>query len=181
MKRHTGFSAVIFFSLIFSVSCSLKYDTGIDVDEIIPEFSFTDSVMTRYEKKKKNVEMKVGQLEQFKDGHSMYAKDVVFSLFEDGDVSMEGSCSYLGADTKAEIYEMFESIKLYRKKDDVRISGRSFHWNGKTEQLTAGRNDTVAIEKDGMTVRGSGFSASGASSSFAFNSIVTGNIETKDE
>lgn len=159
----------------------MKYTDGPDVDDVIPEFSFTDSVMTRYEKKEKNVEMKVGQLEQFKDGHSMYAKDVVFSLFEDGEMSMEGSCTFLGADTKKEIYEMYDSIKIYRKKDDMRISGRSFHWNGKSEQLTAGRNDTVTIEKDGMVVRGSGFSASGASSSFAFNSVVTGNIETKNE
>lgn len=180
MKRHTGLSAVLLISLL-SVSCSLKYSEGLSVDEVIPEFSFSNSVMTRYENKKKKLEMNVGQLEQFKDGNSMYAKDVVFSLFEDDDVSMEGSCTFLGANTKTEIYELYESIKIYRKKDDMKISGRSFHWNGKSEQLTAGRNDTVTVEKDGMVVRGSGFSASGVSSSYIFNSIVTGNIETNDE
>mgnify|MGYP004448278097 FL=1 len=151
------------------------------MDELIPEFSFSDSVMTRYENNKKNLELKFSKMEQYRDGHSMYAKDVLFTTFDKEDVSVEGSCVYLGADTKQEIYELYEQILIYNKKDDIKVSGRSFHWNGKNEQLTSGRNDIVTVEKDGMVVRGSGFSGSGATSSFAFNSIVTGTIETQDE
>jgi len=180
VKRHTGLHALFIVFFIFS-SCSLKYAQVENVDEVIPEFSFTDAVMTRYEGNKKNVELDVGKLEQFKDGHSMYAKDVVFSLFEDNELSMEGSCNYLSVDTNSEIYEMFEQIRIHNEKEKMNVTGRSFHWNGKTEQLTAGKNDTVTVEKDGMVVRGSGFAASGASSTYKFSSIVTGNIETQNE
>lgn len=182
MKRHTFFSAILICSLFFA-SCSLKYSQEESVTDVVPEFSFEETVMTKYEDNKKNTQLKVGQLEQFKNGYSMFAKDVNFSFFdEDGStVSMEGQCEYLSADTRAEIYELYESIKIRNKKEGMNVSGRSFHWNGKTEQLAAGRNDTVTIEKDGMVVRGSGFAASGASSTYSFNSVVTGNIETKDE
>lgn len=162
-------------------SCSLKYAQEQNVDEIIPEFSFSDSVLTRYENNKKNLELRIGQMEQYRDGHSMFAKDVLFSTFDKDGLVMEGSCVYLSADTKKEIYELYEQIKIYNKKEGINVSGRSFHWNGKNEQLVAGRNDTVSVEKDGMVVRGSGFSASGASTSFVFNSVITGSIDTKNE
>lgn len=181
MKRHGILVLFSVSSLIILGSCSLKYDQEKNVRDIVPEFAFTDSVMTRYEDDKKKMELKVGNLEQYKDGYSVFAKDVDFSFYEDGEVSMDGNCGYLSANTNTEVYEMFDSIKLKNHKEEMSVSGKSFHWNGKTEQLTSGRNDTVTIEKDGMTVYGSGFSASGASSAFSFTSVVTGNIETNDK
>ena len=54
-------------------------------------------------------------------------------------------------------------------------------WNGKTEQLTGGRKDTVRVEKDGTVLYGTGFSASGVSKTFSFAGTVSGEIETKDK
>ena len=54
-------------------------------------------------------------------------------------------------------------------------------WNGKTEQLTGGRRDTVRIEKDGTIIYGTGFSASGVSKKFGFAGTVSGEIEAKDK
>ncbi|MCQ2596443.1 MAG: LPS export ABC transporter periplasmic protein LptC [Treponema sp.] len=179
MKRYRVFALLIIGFQVFLASCSLKYAQEQKVDEIIPEFTFSDTKLTRYEGNKKTLELNVDKLEQFKDGSSMYAKDVVFSLFEDNKLTTEGSCVYLGADTKKEIYELFDSIRISNKKENFSVTGRSFHWDGKSEQLVAGRNDTVTVEKDGMVVRGSGFSASGASSSYRFTSVVTGNIESE--
>ena len=177
MKRY-GLWLAIF--LIFS-SCSLKYDQGHNVESTVPEFSFSDVVFSRYEDKKIAMKMEAGQLEQYKDGASTFGKDVSFAVYEDGEIVTEGVCSYLGMDTKKEVYELFENIRIHNKKQNLEVTGKKFRWNGKNEQLTSGRNDMVKIEKDGMTIHGSGFSASGVSSSFSFNSIVTGTIETKDE
>lgn len=180
MKRYAGLFIVLLL-LADLISCSLKYDQGHNVEDVVPEFAFKGTVMTRYEDAKKNLTLKVDDLEQYKDGNSVFAKGVEFEVYDDDQsVSMDGTCGYLSANTRAEVYEMFDSIKLNNKKENMSVSGRSFHWNGKNEQLVAGRNDTVVIEKDGMTIYGSGFSASGASSSYSFNSVVTGNIETED-
>lgn len=193
MKRHAGLTLIIILFFLLSASCSLKYNQGKNVQDVIPEFSFSGTTMTRYEDSKKNLELKVGNLEQYKDGFSVYAKDVQFSLYDENNrdktaetsdsagARVQGTCGYLSANTKTEVYEMFDHIKLNNMKDNMAVSGRSFHWNGKSEQLTAGKNDTVVIEKDGMTVYGSGFSASGVSSSYSFGSVVTGNILTDKE
>lgn len=178
MKRLIAFVSGVVFLSVMTISCSLNYEQNQKVDEILPEFTLKNAVITRYENNNLDMNLKIGQLEQFKDGVSMYASDVVFALYENREISTEGNCRYLSADTRKEIYELFDSIRIINRKQNLVVSGRSFHWNGKTEQLTAGKNDTVVIEKDGMTIHGSGFAASGISSSFVFSSIVTGNIET---
>ena len=178
MKRCVVSSILI---SIFLCSCSLKYSEGYNVEDSVPEFSFSDTSFTRYENKEKKLLMTASKLEQYKDGYSMYGKDVSFTVMEDNEVATEGFCSYLGLNSKAEIYELFDNISITNKKQNMKVTGKKFKWNGKTEQLISGRNDTVMIEKDGMTIHGSGFSASGVSNSFAFTSIVTGTLETKDD
>jgi len=82
-------------------------------------------------------------------------------------------------DTKKEIYELYDDIKLFNHSEETNFFANVLKWNAKTEQLTSGRGDMVQIEKDDAVIRGTGFSASGISKDFSFRGTVTGDIDAK--
>ena len=167
---------------LISSSCSLKYDETVSAEEKNPEFVFYDIKLTRYENNSKKAEINTGYLEQYKDSDATYAKDVSFKTIDkDGKLETEGKCGLLYFDSKKEIYELYDGIKLFNVKQNTRFSADILRWNGKTEQLTSGRTDMVRIEKDDTVIVGSGFSASGISGRFNFTGTVNGNIVTKSE
>ena len=167
---------------LFSSSCSLKYDETVSAEEKNPEFVFYDTKLTRYENNNKKAEINTGYLEQYKDSDATYAKDVSFkTIYKDGKLETEGKCGLLYFDSKKELYELYDGIKLFNVKQNTRFSADILRWNGKTEQLTSGRTDMVRIEKDDTVIVGSGFSASGISGRFNFTGTVNGNIVTKSE
>ena len=163
-------------------SCSLKYSETVDAGEKVPEFVFEETKMTRYENKKATLEMSADVLEQYKNTNATYAKNVKFSSFnDDGELSTEGSCGLMYADSDKKIYELYEDISLYNADEKMRFYANVLKWNEKTEQLTSGRGDVVKIEKDDTIIRGVGFSGSGISKQFSFRGNVTGDIETEEE
>ena len=72
--------------------------------------------------------------------------------------------------------ELVTSIEN-REVENIKISADSLRWNGKSEQLTSGRNDMVKIEQNDTVMYGSGFSASGVSKKYAFTGVVSGEIK----
>lgn len=125
--------------------------------------------------------LEAARIEQYKDGKTTCAKDVDFKLIdEEGKISTEGSCALVYADSDEEKYVLYDGIRLHTVKDDITVSADTIKWNGKSEQLTSGRNDTVRIQKGNTVMAGSGFSASGVSRSFAFTGVVTGEAYTDD-
>ena len=167
---------------LFLSSCSLKYDETISAEEKNPEFVFYDTKLTRYENNSKKAEINTGYIEQYKDSDATYARDVNFKTIDkEGKMETEGQCGLLYFDSKKEIYELYDGIKLFNVKQNTRFSADILRWNGKTEQLTSGRTDMVRIEKDDTVIVGSGFSASGISGRFNFTGKVNGNIVTKAE
>ena len=188
MKNKTNLSFKIIYSLlisaflIFSFSCSLKYDQTVNAEETNPEFVFTHAKMVRYEKGAESVKVYADSIEQYKDSDITYGKNVSFTTFDDeGKIETEGSCGYLYADTKTEVYEMFDGIKIQNNNQNTNFSANMLKWNGKTEQLTGGKRDTAKIEKDGTVIYGTGFSASGVSKTFSFSGTVSGEIDAKDK
>ena len=167
---------------LISSSCSLKYDEAVSAEEKNPEFVFYDTKLTRYENNSKKAEINTGYIEQYKDSDATYARDVNFKTIDkDGKLETEGKCGLLYFDSKKELYELYDGIKLFNVKQNTRFSADILRWNGKTEQLTSGRTDMVRIEKDDTVIIGSGFSASGISGRFNFTGMVNGNIVTKSE
>lgn len=167
---------------LISSSCSLKYDEAVSAEEKNPEFVFYDTKLTRYENNSKKAEINTGYIEQYKDSDATYARDVNFKTIDkDGKLETEGKCGLLYFDSKKELYELYDGIKLFNVKQNTRFSADILRWNGKTEQLTSGRTDMVRIEKDDTVIVGSGFSASGISGRFNFTGMVNGNIVTKSE
>lgn len=161
-------------------SCSLKYGTPLYDEQNIPEFSFDNVKFNRFEDGRISMSLEAAGIEQYKDGKTTCAKDIDFKLLdEDGKVSTEGFCALLFADSDAEKYILYDNIKLHTVKDDITVSADTIKWNGKSEQLTSGRNDTVTIKKGNTVISGSGFSASGVSRSFAFTGVVTGEAYTE--
>ena len=171
--------------LVISISlfsCTLKYGEDIANESVLPEFIFENSTFTRYEDNVKTINLNAERLEQYKSGKSMYAKNVLFNIFDtDGNLETSGKCGLMGADTKTEKYLLFENIEINQKKDDISISAQALKWDGKTEQLTSGLNDVVSITKEGTQSRGSGFSASGVSRNFVFTGYVSGSIDTNED
>lgn len=162
-------------------SCSLKYGMNTYDDSSTPEFIFSDVQFERYEDNKKTLSLDAEKMEQYKDGKSLYAQNLDFQIFDSSnEVSTEGSCRLLAADTKEEKYVLYDDIEINNKKDDMTVSADNLKWNGKSEQLTSGRNDMVSIKKGGTVIQGSGFSASGVSKKFAFTGVITGTAETDD-
>ena len=179
MRKSIGlflaFSSILFFS------CSLKYGSTVSVEDVVPEFSFEDAKYTRVEDGKISFYLEAGKLEQYKNSSATYAKDVDFTVYEDGELSVTGKCGYLSADTKTEIYNLHDDIYIDSVEKDLKVKGKNLKWNGKTEQLVSGRTDNVTVETSEVKVMGSGFSASGVSNSYEFSAMVSGDIETKDE
>lgn len=171
--------------LVISISlfsCTLKYGEDIANESVLPEFIFENSTFTRYEDNVKTINLNAERLEQYKSGKSMYAKNVLFNIFDtDGNLETSGKCGLMGADTKTEKYLLFENIEINQKKDDISISAQALKWDGKTEQLTSGLNDVVSIKKEGTQIHGSGFSASGVSRNFVFTGYVSGSIDTNED
>lgn len=166
---------LLFVSLFFFAGCSLKYGTNYQDEENVPEFIFTDANYSSYENNKKTMNLSSGRLEQYSDGKSMYAKDVDFQVMDkNGEITTQGSCDLLSSDTEDEQYTLYDNIEIENKKDGIKVSADTLRWNGKTEQLTSSRNDTVTIQKGSTTIQGSGFSASGVSKKFVFSGVVTG-------
>lgn len=179
MKKSFLFSLTVILTLS---ACSLNYDGEKQADIIVPEFIFSDVELLRYEDNKVSVEFNAKNLEQYKGSSESYAKGVKFSSYDSyGELTTNGECGYLAADTDKEIYTLYDDIKVYNKSNDINFFSNSLKWDSKTEQLTSGRSDIVRVEKDNTTIYGSGFSASGISKSFRFSGAVSGEILTKEE
>ena len=175
MKKQLSF---LLLSFVF-FSCSLKYDEMISVEDKIPEFVFTDLSLTRYEDYSKKVELKASELEQYKGSSESYVKNVDFTSYDDDkELATEGHCGLLMLDTDKEFYELYESIRLFSKSKEATVYAESLRWNSKNEQLISGRSSNVKIQKEDITIFGSGFSASGVSGDFSFTGTVSGSIDT---
>ncbi len=150
-----------------------------DIENIVPEFVFSNAKMTRYENNSVTLELNAETIEQYKNSSQTFAKDVKFSSYEKNKLVTEGSCNFIGANTDSELYSLYGDIKLFSKEQNVNFFADELKWNGKTEQLVGGKSDTVRIEKDNTVIIGSGFAASGVSGNFSFSGSVSGDIETE--
>lgn len=183
MKNKPVFFTVMV-SLLIAITfsaCSLKYDEVVNAEETNPEFVFNHAKMIRYENGKETARVQADGIEQYKDSDITYGYNVKFMTYDkEHKLETEGSCGYLFADTASEVYELYDGIKLFSNIQNTNFFADMLKWNGKTEQLTGGRRDTVRIEKDGTIIYGTGFSASGVSKKFGFSGTVSGEIEAKD-
>ena len=76
---------------------------------------------------------------------------------------------------------MFNSIFLHNIEQNFQLKATNLKWNGKTEQLSSGKTDTVYLIRNDIEIEGTGFSASGISRSFTFEESVSGVIITEDK
>ena len=171
---------VLFMCTLFS--CSLKYDEAVDAEKNNPEFVFNNARLVRYKDSKEDVRVQADKIEQYKGSNITYGRNVKFTTYDkDHALETEGSCGYLYADTDHDLYELYDGIKLFSKIQNTNFYADMLRWNGKEEQLSGGRRDTVRIEKDGTIIYGTGFSASGVSKKYGFSGTVSGQIEAKDK
>ena len=174
--------AITISSLFIFLGCSLKYSQSYQDESNVPEFIFTDAVYTKYEDHAKKLSLSAGVLEQYKEGNSMYARDVSFQLLKKtGEIETEGSCKLLSANSDEEKYTLYDDIKIKNFDENLEVTAGSIRWNGKSEQLTSSRNDMVTIKKGDTTMQGSGFSASAISKKFAFTGVITGEFEKNED
>lgn len=175
-KKAAAFTVAVF--LFFS--CSLKYSETVNVEESVPEFVFEGTQISRYENNQLNYKISAQRLEQYKDSSEAYASGVSFVAYDGDEISTEGSCGILYADTSLEIYELFKNISLTSHSDNIKFTAEMLKWNAKTEQFVSGKNSFVQVQTEDSTIRGSGFSSSGVSRNFSFEGNVVGTIETSD-
>ena len=175
----------LFTGIILSVaaaSCSVNYDNIYDTEGTVPELMLDEAVFKRVKDSKVSSEIQSKRLEEFKDSGTVLAQDIQFeSRNDEGNVNSFGSAGLMKADTNKEIYEFYNGIHIEAPERGVVIDGDSLRWNGKTEQLSGEKEKSVTIKKDGVTLSGSGFSASAVSESFSFASNVGGVYVDKKE
>lgn len=171
-----------FFILLMFFSCSLSYRTQAkDVEENVPDLTFSNTNFTRYEDTRKTIVFTAEKIEQYNNGTTMYAKNTGFSIFDkDGKEDSKGSCNLMSANTGKGIYELFDNIEITSSSREIVLKANALRWNEKTEQLTGSRTDTVSLIKNNTTLAGKSFSASAISNSFSFGENVYGNVVTED-
>lgn len=181
MLKLFKFLSAIIFSLLM-LSCSLKYDEAANTENISPELQFTKVDYKRYKEKKLDTEIKADQLERYRNDGSAYARNTEFYAWnKEQNLTTEGSCALLGIDSENDIYTLFNSIFLHNIEQNFQLKASNLKWNGKTEQLTSGINDTVYLIRDDIEIEGTGFSASGISRSFNFENSISGTIFTEED
>ncbi|WP_407397246.1 LPS export ABC transporter periplasmic protein LptC [Treponema sp.] len=172
----------VLLSAFLMLSCSLKYDEPVNTEDISPELQFTKVDYKRYKEKKLDTQIKADILERYRSDGSAYAKNAEFySWNKDSELTTEGSCALLGIDSSNDIYSLFNSIFLHNIEQNFQLKATNLKWNGKTEQLVSGKDDTVYLIRDDIEIEGTGFSASGISRSFTFENSVSGIIITEEE
>ncbi len=181
MKLSSIFAAILFSSLLLP-SCSLKYDEPVNTESLSPELQFINVDYKRYKNKKLDTQIKADILERYRNDGSAYAKNAEFFAWNDkSELTTEGSCALLGIDSQNDIYTLFNSIFLHNIEQNFQLKATNLKWNGKTEQLSSGKNDTVYLIRNDIEIEGTGFSASGISRSFTFEESVSGVIITEDK
>lgn len=172
--------AFLFASLL--ISCSLNYGEQVKAEGVVPEFVFNNARFSRYENKKKTMELDAESLEQYKSDSASFAKNATFKTWnKEGNLDTEGKCVLLGLNTNDKIYTMFNDIILKNIDQELEIHAQNLKWDGKTEQLVSGKNDIVRIKRGSLELEGKGFSASGVSKSFSFSQKVQGTIIEKEK
>ncbi len=163
----------------FFLSCSLNYGTEQSSEATVPEFSFTNAVFNRYENGSTSISLQAEKLEQYKSDGSSYAQNAEFKTYsKDGKLDTEGFCQLLASNTKNEEYSLFNGISINIYSQDLKLNAQSLHFNGKTEQLTSDKNETVTIERKNTIISGKGFSASAVSKTYSFENQTSGTIKT---
>ncbi len=174
-------SAIVFLCLA-AASCSVNYDNVYETEGTVPELMLDEAVFKRVKDSKVSSEIQSKRLEEFKDSGRVLARDIQFETKnDDGKVNSFGSAGLMRADTKREVYEFFNGIHIEAPERGVKIDGESLRWNGKTEQLVGEKDKALTIQKDGITLRGMGFSASAISESFNFAASVSGDYVDEEE
>lgn len=162
-------------------SCSLNYGTEKTSEETVPEFSFLNSNYNKYEENKLSIEMKAKKMEQYKTNGDTYAESVVFKTYnDDGTVDTEGSCNLLSSNTKTKKYSLFDNIEINIYDQEMIVFATSLYFNGTTEQLTSSQTENVLIKKKDTEIEGIGFSASGVSKKYAYDSNIKGKIISEE-
>ena len=180
MAKSSFFILILSFATFFS--CSLNYETSNNSENSVPEITFTNVNFEKYKDGKKNTALTAEKLEMYKSDNSMFAKEAKFFVFDyDGKTETEGSCTLIAADGGKERYSLYGGINVTLHKQNMQIFADSLRFNKKNEQLTGSSDGEVRLKKDGLSISGKGFTASGVSHTFSFSAETSGTILTDEE
>lgn len=165
----------------FLSSCSINYGEEVSSRDNTPEFIFTQADFRRYENTKKTMALQTKRLEQYNSNTLSYAMNAFFQTWDDKqNPDTEGTCDILCINQNSQLYTLYKNISIRSHSNNATITAEDLKYNGKNEQLTSNINSLVQITKDGVSVSGTGFSASGVSRSYSFYGQTSGTINTDD-
>lgn len=183
-KGSSNFSRIFLATIFIAIfsGCSVDYGTVSESEEFVPELMLDDARFSRIENGQTTAQVSSERLEEFKGSGKVLAQKIQFETKNsDGETTATGKAGLMCADTDAELYEFFDGIEIRSETHNVRISGESLKWNGRTEQLTGERGKEITIEKDGVSLSGQDFSASAVSEQFSFGAEVHGTYIDKEK
>ena len=172
-------------------SCSLDYGSNNIEDSSAPELIFYNTELARYENGLLSTVLKAKELEQYSKDDAMYGKELEFFLLDkNGNKTITGSSMLLSADTKKELYYLYDKVLVTSYEQDIQIEADNLRWDNKTEQLISSKDSKIKLSfgyfssnepNTKMNVEGFNFSASGVDDSYVFNGNVEGTIITGDQ
>ncbi|MBP5175689.1 MAG: hypothetical protein ILP07_07255 [Treponema sp.] len=118
-------------ALLFSfLSCSLKYDEGVSVEDKVPELVFYGAEFTRYSESSPTFRLNAEHLEQYKDNGASYAENAGFTTWNKSrEIDTEGKCGFLSLDTKNKVYTLFNEIEVKSRSQNMEIAASNLRWN----------------------------------------------------
>lgn len=174
MKKIFTLALIISASVFFS--CSLRYGEEVSSTETTPEFTFQNVTYTIYQNGGKTFNIECSQLEQYQNSSS-YANDATFTSWNNlGQKETTGSCNLISIETNQNIYTLYGDISVNNLDQNLLIQTDYLKWNNNSQQLQSNNQSLVTIQKDDLTVTGTGFSASGVSKTYTFNSNISGTL-----
>ena len=170
--------------LIFSLSsCSLNYTKDEKKEYAkVPNFSFKNATYTQYENNNISMQLQSELLEQYTENSTFFALNPEFYVWNnDNTVGAQGKCKYLSINNSTSDYTMYNNIYIQDFQNDVFIQGDTLRYNAKTDQLSSGKGDLIYLEKGDTILQGKGFSASGLTKTYKFESNVKGELKNTSE
>ena len=184
-----GLRYVTIFSLFFGLflSCSLDYFSTERENSEFPEFVFKNADFDRIEDGELTVSLTGTMLEQYSNGEETFVQYPQFELYDGaGNVSVEGQCDLVSANTNTEVYSFYKNIALVSHEQNAKITAQNLRWLGKEEIFSSVKDDFVTIEventddvsgkKTTLVVNGKDFSANGFDFNYSFAGPVEGEI-----
>lgn len=178
MVRLLSTTACVLALLSTLASCSFNYAEGDGEGKTLPEMVMVDAAARRYEASRVRIEFRARTLEVYDSDKVWAAEGASFKEYDSsgsGDVRAEGTAGVLVIDDGSGIYSLGRGASFRVSDGDFAMNASDLRWSKGDNALAGPEDGLVEVrERDGTTVRGTGFFADTLRRSYRFSGQISG-------